>query len=65
MVKADLSLDEIFFQTNCITIFLFYAASMYDILRQVRGKTMEANFSPIKYQSGGEAIRTNFSLFEI
>ena len=30
---------------------------MYDILRQVRGKT---NFSPIDFQSGGEVIKTVF-----
>ena len=41
--------------------FLFQFTLIYDILRQVSGRTIEGNSSPIDFQSGGEAIETNFS----
>ena len=46
-------------------IFLVHSDLLYDILRQVSGKTIEVNFSPFDFRTGGEAIKTNFSPFEI
>ena len=42
---------------------LFHSAFIYDIVRQVRGKTMESNFSSNNFEGGGEAIETKFFSF--
>ena len=51
--------------TRIALILLFHSALIYNVLGQVSGKTIEANFSPIDFQKGDEVIKTNFCPFEI
>ena len=53
----------IFFQMEGNTLFLLHSVLICYILRQVGGRTIEANSFPIDFQSGGEAIETIFSPF--